>query len=366
MRGRILPTLRGAGLIVVGAALIGTGAALDRVELTYFGVVFWGVVIVASLAVALAPAPRRITRTGHQDLAAVGDPLRVVTELSGGSVAFLEDAVDAVSPGLLQERDDDRNPRMAVSWVTPTRRGAHRIGPVRVEMLAPFGAARAHRSIGPVDEILAVPPVVPLLSIRSRGIDDGDPPARHDRSGHGADNLVPRPYVAGDSMRRVHWRASAHHGDLMVREEERDQTPTAALVLDLDPESWADERAFDLAMNACVSVAARLVADGFDVEVIAVDGSSFASVSSRDGLDDLLILCARLEPRGQGAETADFPPGVGLVIGIGSAVPPARAPVPHLLLASSGDHASARGWRTAPLEADVAASWEAVIDGGAR
>jgi len=366
MRGRILPTLRGAGLFVVGAALIGTGAALDRVELTYFGVVFWGVVLVAALTVALAPSPTRITRSGHHDLIAVGDPLRVVTDLSGGSVAFLENAADAVSPGLVQEQHDDQNSRTAVSWVTPIRRGAHRIGPVRVEMLAPFGVVRAQRSIGPVDEVLAVPSVVPLISVRSRGVDDGDHPARHDRSGHGTDNLVPRPYVAGDSMRRVHWRASAHHGDLMVREEERDQTPEAALVLDLDPASWEDERAFDNAMTACVSVAARLVADGYDVAVTAVDGSPLASVSSRGGLDELLTVCARLEPLGQGSETADLPPGVGLVIGIGSAVPPARAPVPHLLLAASDDHASARGWRTASLDADVAASWAAAIDEVAR
>jgi len=366
MRGRILPTLRGAGLFVVGAALIGTGAALDRVELTYFGVVFWGVVLVASLAVALVPSPARVTRSGHHDLVAVGDRLRIVTELSGGSAAFLEEAADAVSPGLAQEQYDDQNPRTAVSWVTPTRRGVHRIGPVHAEMLAPFGVARVRRSIGPADEILAVPPVVPLISVRSRGIDDGDRPTRHDRSGHGTDNLVPRPYAAGDSMRRVHWRASAHHGDLMVREEERDQTPTAALVLDMHPGSWTDADAFDDAMTACVSVAARLVADGFDIAVMSADGSPLAAVSARDGLDDLLAVCARLEPLGQGSEMADSPSGVGLVIGIGSAVPPARAPVPHLLLAASADHASARGWRAAPLSADVAESWAAVVDEGAR
>ncbi|MGO1234909.1 MAG: DUF58 domain-containing protein [Microbacterium gubbeenense] len=367
MRGRILPTRRGIGLLVVGIALVVTGSALDRVELTYVGLVLGGIVVASAAVVALAPSPGRVTRSGHDDLVAVGDPLRVATAFTGGSVAFIEDAADAVSPGLAQERDDDADPRSAVSWVTPTRRGAHRIGPLRIELLSSFGAVRARRHIGGVDAILAVPPVVPLASIRARGIDEGDHPAKYDRTGHGTDNLIPRPYVAGDSMRRVHWRASAHHGDLMVREEERDQSRTAAVLVDLDPAVWADENAFDVAMTACVSVVARLLSDGFLVDVTAADGSSIATVSSRQSFDDLLRACAVLEPLGQGRGLAALPADAGVVVAIGSAAPPPKSPAPHLLLTAPGGSAPpAAGWRSAPLEDDVAATWAFAIDGRAR
>ena len=41
-----------------------------------------------------------------------------------------------------------------------------------------------------------------------------------------------REYRHGDPMRRVHWAATARHGQLMVRQEESVTTPEATIVLD--------------------------------------------------------------------------------------------------------------------------------------
>ena len=41
-----------------------------------------------------------------------------------------------------------------------------------------------------------------------------------------------REYVVGDDIRHIHWRSSAHAGDLLVRENLETTTPTAAVVLD--------------------------------------------------------------------------------------------------------------------------------------
>src|SRR5690606_18802468 len=128
------------------------------------------------------------------------------------------------------------------------------------------------RSAGGVTEVIAVPPIVPLAPLISSGLAGDDVPLPGPR-GQGTDNLIPRPYAPGDSIRRVHWRASAHHGDLMVREEEREQTASATVVIDTDPSSWADEEAFDHALSAFVSVVARLHHDGFLVFARALDGS---------------------------------------------------------------------------------------------
>ena len=59
--------------------------------------------------------------------------------------------------------------------------------------------------------------------------------------GQGADNLVARPYVPGDSMRRIHWRATAHRDELMVRQEEQESTPEASVVLDRGVLRWSPE-----------------------------------------------------------------------------------------------------------------------------
>ena len=59
--------------------------------------------------------------------------------------------------------------------------------------------------------------------------------------GQGADNLVARPYVPGDSMRRIHWRATAHRDELMVRQEEQESTPEASVVIDRGALRWSPE-----------------------------------------------------------------------------------------------------------------------------
>ncbi len=42
-----------------------------------------------------------------------------------------------------------------------------------------------------------------------------------------------RPYVRGDSVRRVHWKATARHGELMVREQDGVGVALAQIVVDL-------------------------------------------------------------------------------------------------------------------------------------
>ena len=46
------------------------------------------------------------------------------------------------------------------------------------------------------------------------------------------DDVMTREYRHGDPMRRVHWAATARHGQLMVRQEESVTTPEATIILD--------------------------------------------------------------------------------------------------------------------------------------
>ncbi|WP_110590523.1 DUF58 domain-containing protein [Microbacterium suaedae] len=365
-RGRLVPTVRGTSLLAFGGILLVGGAAIDRVELTYLGIVLVAVVALSAIAVAAWPSPTSTVRVLHEEIVAVGDPMRVTTTVHGGTT-FVASSADLVSPGLLSSEDEEDGDRTIACTVTATRRGVHRVGPLRVELVSPFGAVRRRRDIGGSDEVVAVPPVVALPSIRARGDDGGEDSARIEHSGQGHDNLIPRPYVAGDSMRRVHWRASAHHGDLMVREEERESTPTAIVLLDLSPDSWRDAAAFDTAVSACASVVARLLADGFVIEVEAADGSVLATVDSRASLNSFLTRCATIEPRGQGEAHASSSAHAGVVVSIGRAVMPVASPAPHVLLTPEDppDPAATRGWHTATLRDDIADSWGEAIEGDA-
>lgn len=351
------PTWRGIGMLLVAGVFTAGGIAFSRVELVYLAAVLVIALVLSWATVAIVRVPKRVERVLGSPLAPVGEPLRVVTRFDP-SRSF-DGAAELVSSGLVVSETSVGEEGL-VSVVVPSRRGVHRLGPLRLERLAPFGAALRRRSASGSVDIVAVPPIVPLAPLSSTG-STGDDATRSGAQGQGTDNLIPRPYAPGDSIRRVHWRASAHHGDLMVREEEREQTASATVVIDTAPGSWASADDFDLALSALVSVVARLRADGILVFVRTSAGSSLGDVAAASDLDRLLEACARLEPVSAPPATI---PELGIVVVIGPGAWPPATPAPHLLLTPAP--IAAPGWQQATLGADIAASWAAAIEGGAR
>jgi len=75
--------------------------------------------------------------------------------------------------------------------------------------------------------------------------------------GLGRDFYRIRPYEAFESARHVDWKATAHTGDLQVREFARDQEQTVELFLDLDAPPGFEEW-FEHAVDCCAFLAWRL------------------------------------------------------------------------------------------------------------
>jgi hypothetical protein len=57
------------------------------------------------------------------------------------------------------------------------------------------------------------------------------------RAGYGNELFGIREYRAGDSLRRIHWRSSARHGELVVREYEPPGIQSLSIILDPAPPS---------------------------------------------------------------------------------------------------------------------------------
>jgi uncharacterized protein (DUF58 family) len=57
------------------------------------------------------------------------------------------------------------------------------------------------------------------------------------RSGSGNELFGVREYRPGDPLRRIHWRSSARHGELIVREYEPPGVQTVGILCDPDPPS---------------------------------------------------------------------------------------------------------------------------------
>jgi len=75
--------------------------------------------------------------------------------------------------------------------------------------------------------------------------------------GLGRDFYRIRPYEAFESSRHVDWKATAHVGELQVREFARDQEQTVELFLDLETPAGCEEW-FERAVDCCAFLAWRL------------------------------------------------------------------------------------------------------------
>jgi uncharacterized protein (DUF58 family) len=180
---------------------------------------------------------------------------------------------------LLRARSGDRQPSVAVVWdLMPERRGDYRIGPFIVTVTDPFGLATASSTTAHATELTVLPEIValpePSLELRRA---EGEAHRADHRALGGDHELTTRPYRSGDALRRVHWRASAHHGELMVRQEEQRSAAEASVLLETRATHRADadtarggaeSASFEWAVSMVASLAVHLAETGFRVHVL--------------------------------------------------------------------------------------------------
>jgi uncharacterized protein (DUF58 family) len=81
-----------------------------------------------------------------------------------------------------------------------------------------------------------------------------------------------REYVAGDDLRLVHWRSSAHAGRLLVKHNVDTSQPYSVVVLDQRPDRYAGD-CFEQAVDVAASVLVACAADKAPVELRLSDGT---------------------------------------------------------------------------------------------
>lgn len=190
-------------------------------------------------------------------------------------------------------------------------------------------------------------------------------------------------------MRRIHWRATAHRDTLMVRQEEQESNPAATVVLDRALSRWSPaaaeapgrDRAFETAVSACVSAVARLVHEGYTVDVVDSDGELLADPV--DGGEDaevrtLAAAFATLNARSDAATRRIVPASAAAMLGpvvvvtgrleqddliaLRAAAP--RSTLAVLLTISddaiAAESLTATGWRASALPpgGDIARAWD--------
>jgi uncharacterized protein (DUF58 family) len=110
-----------------------------------------------------------------------------------------------------------------------------------------------------------------LVPARRTGASGGSHVSRH--LGEGLEFAEVRPFVAGDSVRSVNWRATARRGDLWVTERHPERASDVVVFLDtFGPPGAAREDTLGLAVEAVTVLAERHLAAGDRVGLVDLGG----------------------------------------------------------------------------------------------
>ena len=147
---------------------------------------------------------------------------------------------------------------------TCTRRGVYTLGPWEVRMGDPFGLFEVQQSYREQTELVVYPPIAalpPEIAHQRRKIGDRLT-LRQPLHAETINATATRPYVSGDSLRRVHWRTTARHDDMFVKVFEPEASSTMWLLPDFDSAvhlGEGNESSLEKMIVLLASIAARLL-----------------------------------------------------------------------------------------------------------
>jgi len=161
----------------------------------------------------------------------------------------------------------------------PATRGLLEFTGVRVATRFPFGLFSKAMWLDLTGEIVVFPALDP---VDVRGVRGGQPREAERagaRGGASAEASGLREYARGDSLRRVHWRASLRRDELLVREPEQEQQHEVTLRLATRGAKPGD--AFEREVRRVASEVAVHLADGRRVSLRTDDTAFLAGSGAR-------------------------------------------------------------------------------------
>jgi uncharacterized protein (DUF58 family) len=195
----------------------------------------------------------------------VGDRMRVTYTLRNSSrlpKPWLEIHNPTTLPGGLPGRAITLRGRTERSWLIRaplSRRGHFRIEPLHIRTGDPFGFFEASATVGQGISVVVYPRLeaLPRWKLPTAALEGSHAtPVRALQTTPLATTV--RPYAPGDAMNRIHWKTTARHGEIQVKEFDLEQTADAWLILDLQrgiQTGRGDESTVEAAIRAAASIA---------------------------------------------------------------------------------------------------------------
>jgi uncharacterized protein (DUF58 family) len=238
--------------------------------------------------------------TGH-----VGDRIQITYTLRNTSRVpkpWLEIHNPTTLPGGLPGRAISLGPRAERSWLVRAplvRRGHFRVEPLQIRTGDPFGFFEASASVGQGVAVVVYPRVekLPLWRLPAASIEGSHAAPERTLQTSPLATAV-RPYAPGDAFNRIHWKSTARHGEIQVKEFEIEQTADAWIVLDLERAvqgGRGDGSTVEVAVRAAASIATKALLENRAVG-LTVNGHRQAIVpvdrGSRQHLKIMQLLAA--------------------------------------------------------------------------
>ena len=306
-------TTRGRAFLSAGVTASVCAILLGQDDLLRVGALLVLLPLVTAFFLGRSRYRLGLVRTVSPTQVSAGQPARVELDVTNDGrmptgLLLLEEQV----PYMLGTRPRFVVDRMGPQWrrsvgyvVRSDLRGRYPIGPMTVRVSDPFGLVEMNRTFRSTSALVVTPRVVALPAIPLSGAwtGSGDNRPRAFASGS-AEDVTVREYRRGDDLRRVHWRSSAHAGELMVRREEQPWQSRATLFLDNRAASHRGSGAassLEHAVSVAASVAVHLVQRGFVVRLVTAAGEesggawhehSSASAETGPLLESLAVLNA--------------------------------------------------------------------------
>jgi uncharacterized protein (DUF58 family) len=239
-------------------------------QLLIAAALFLLVAVVFGILYVRSSAPRaRLTRRIAP--LQVHDGERAIVELSLVSsrrlyAAIVEDVVHSLgTASFVAERVDEQEPMTARYEVLCKPRGVYKVGPAVLRVRDPMALAESLSTGRRADRLVVYPQVEDLRGLPVvRGQDPNVNSARANFShSRGDDFFTLREYQLGDDLRRVHWPASAHRDELMIKQLEMPWQSRALVLLDVRAQAYATPESFEHAVRGAASVVRHLYRQGF-------------------------------------------------------------------------------------------------------
>jgi uncharacterized protein (DUF58 family) len=285
-------TVRGRSFLVGGLAAAGCSFWLGQRDLLRVAVLLIALPLVCAIAVLRTQHSIKCTRTVEPGRVPAGDEAKVTLRLENESIVpsgllLAEDTLPrgmSARPRFVIDRLDPRGVRDVYYRVRSEVRGRYRIGPLTVRVADPFGMCEIPRAFEGTDDLIVIPVVetLPVVQLGGEwtGSNDNQPssiPAA------GEDDIAVREYRHGDPLHRVHWKATARRGELMVRREEQHRQSRATILLDVRDDAHEGEglrSSLEWCVSAAASLAIHLNRREYTLRIITDTGTGLAGMGA--------------------------------------------------------------------------------------